>query len=45
MNEKIIINQYWQVNFEEIIILNTELTVTEIKHCQLQNTLVKLDHT
>ena len=30
--------------FGVIIILNTKITVTEIKHCQLKNILKELDH-
>ena len=31
-------------NFGVTIILNTKLTVIEIKHCHLKNILIKLDH-
>ena len=42
--KKIIINQYEQVIFGVIIILNMDVMMIEIKHCQLKNILIKLDH-
>ena len=42
--EKIIINQWEYVIFRETILLNMKVTMIEIKHYQLKNILIKLDH-
>ena len=41
---KIIINQYEQENFRVTIILNMKVIMIKIKHYQLKNILIKLDH-
>ena len=41
---KIHLNQLKLVIFTVIIILNMKVTVIEIKHYQLKNVLIKLDH-
>ena len=42
MNKKIIINQEERIIFEVTIVLNTKVTVIEIKHYYLKTILVKL---
>ena len=44
MEKKINTNQEKYVIFGVTIILNMKVTVTEIKHCQLKNILIKLYH-
>ena len=44
MKKKININQREQIIFVVTIILNTKVTVIEIKRCQLNNIFKKLDH-
>ena len=47
MKNKIIINQPVRVSiffFRVTTILNMKVTVKEIKHYQLKNVLIKLDH-
>ena len=43
--KKVIINQQELVIFGVIIILNTKVMVIKIKHYQLKNILINLDHT
>ena len=44
MKSKIIINKYWKIIFRLTIILNMKVMEIEIKHYQLKDILIKLDH-
>ena len=44
MKKRISINQYDQIIFGELDILNMKVTVTEIKQNKLRNIVIELDH-